>query len=144
MALASNWAGIAFDEAMCHVGHSLADGLSCAFHTPHGYNCALALPEALALAAPALPDKARLIAEAMRLPLKGGESGEALGELVAGGVRRLMRSMGLKSLKEMGFDRGRVLACANEVAENHLSSYCPVRITPQVAEALLGRMYDNY
>ncbi len=144
MALASNWAGIAFDEAMCHVGHSLADGLSCAFHTPHGYNCAIALPEALAIAAPALPEKARLVAKAMRLPLKGGESGEELGSILADGVRKLMRSVEIKSLKEMGFDRARVLACANEVAGSHLSNYCPVKITPQVAEMLLGRLYDNY
>ncbi len=144
MALASNWAGIAFDEAMCHVGHSLADALSSAFHTPHGYNCAIALPEALAAAAPAVPEKLRLIAEAMRLPLKGGESGEELAAAVAGGIRGLMRSMDVKSLREQGFDRSRILACANEAAENHLSSYCPVKITPQVAETLLARMYDNY
>ncbi|NMA38283.1 MAG: iron-containing alcohol dehydrogenase [Papillibacter sp.] len=144
MALASNWAGIAFDESMCHVGHSLADGLSCAFHTPHGYNCALALPEALNLVAPVMPEKLKLIAEAMGLPLKGGETGEELGKLVADGIRKLMRSMEVKSLKELGFDRARVLACANEVAESHLSRFCPVDITPQVAETLLARIYDNY
>ena len=144
MALASNWAGIAFDESMCHVGHSLADGLSCAFHTPHGYNCALALPEALNLVAPVMPEKLKLIAEAMGLPLKGGETGEELGKLVADGIRKLMRSMEVKSLKELGFDRARVLACANEVAESHLSRLCPVDITPQVAETLLARIYDNY
>ncbi len=65
MALAANWAGIAFAETMCHVGHALADGLSINFHTPHGYNCAQALPVALEYAAPAVPKEMKMVAEAM-------------------------------------------------------------------------------
>ena len=47
MALAANLAGLAFNDPITHVGHAIADALSCAF-PPHGLGCALALPETMA------------------------------------------------------------------------------------------------
>ena len=144
MALAANWAGIAFAETMCHVGHALADGLSINFHTPHGYNCAQALPVALEYAAPAVPKEMKMVAEAMRIPLRGDESGEELGHLCADAVWTLMRKLEVKSLKEMGFTREEVLKIAEEGAGSHLSTYCPVPVTKEAALMMAGRMYDNY
>lgn len=144
MALAANWAGIAFAETMCHVGHALADGLSIAFHTPHGYNCALALPVALEYAAPAVPKEIRMVAEAMRIPLRGDESGEELGRLCAEQIRALMRRLEVKSLKDMGYSREEVLQIAEEGATSHLSTYCPVPVTREAALEMAGRMYDEY
>ncbi len=144
MALAANWAGIAFAETMCHVGHALADGLSITFHTPHGYNCAQALPVALEYAAPAVPKEMKMVAEAMRIPLRGDESGEELGRLCADAVWALMRKLEVKSLKEMGFSREDVLKIAEEGAGSHLSTYCPVPVTREAALRMAGRMYDNY
>ena len=144
MSLAANWAGIAFAETMCHVGHALADGLSIAFHTPHGYNCALALPVALEHAAPAVPKEMRMVAEAMRIPLRGDESGEELGRLCADRIWDLMRKLELKSLKDLGYTREQVLQIAEEGYTSHLSSYCPVPVTREAALAMAGRMYDNY
>ena len=144
MSLAANWAGIAFAETMCHVGHALADGLSIAFHTPHGYNCAMALPVALEHAAPAVPKEIKMVAEAMRIPLKGNESAEEVGHLCADKLWALMRKLEIKSLKEMGFSREEVLQIAHEGSTSHLSSYCPVPVTLEAAQAMAGRMYDMY
>ena len=144
MALAANWAGIAFAETMCHVGHALADGLSINFHTPHGYNCAQALPVALEYAAPAVPKEMKMVAEAMGIPLRGDESGVELGRLCADAVWALMRKLEVKSLKEMGFTREEVLKIAEEGAGSHLSTYCPVPVTKEAALRMAGRMYDNY
>ncbi|MDR3209307.1 MAG: iron-containing alcohol dehydrogenase, partial [Oscillospiraceae bacterium] len=47
MSLAANWAGLAFNNPITHVGHASADAFSCRVHTPHGLGCALALPETL-------------------------------------------------------------------------------------------------
>ena len=143
MSLAADWAGIAFAETMCHVGHALADGMSNVFHTPHGYNCAMALPVAMEYCAPAVPDAIRQVAEAMRIPLRGGESGEELGRLVADAIWALMRKLEIEPLSAH-YTREQVLAIAQEGADSHLSTYCPVKVTKEAALRLAGRMYDNY
>ncbi|MDR0819269.1 MAG: iron-containing alcohol dehydrogenase [Oscillospiraceae bacterium] len=144
MMLAANFAGFAFNNPITHVGHASADAFSVKFHTPHGYNCAISLPEALALVAPELPGQAKLIAEALGIKLNGSESGEKLGALIADNIRQLMRDVEIKSLKELGYSRSDITALAHEVAQNHLSDFSPVKITDEVAEALLGRIYDTY
>jgi 1,3-propanediol dehydrogenase len=144
LALAANWAGLAFNDPITHVGHAVADAFSCSFHTPHGLNCALALPETMALVGPAMPDRMAVIASAMGIGVKGHESGEELGRMVADGIRGLMRLMNMKSLKEMGYSREAVCALAPDVMSNHLASYCPVEITEAVARALLEKVYDTY
>jgi 1,3-propanediol dehydrogenase len=144
MSLAANWAGLAFNNPVTHVGHACSDALSCHFHMPHGLGCALALPETLALVAPVAPERMRTIAAAMSLPLRGGETGEELGALVADKLRDMMRSMDMRSLREMGYSRGDITALADDVVANHLSEYCPVDITREVAVQLLGDIYDTY
>jgi alcohol dehydrogenase class IV len=144
MSLAANFAGLAFNDPITHVGHSAADALSCRFHTAHGYNCAIALPPTMKLVGAAMPEKMRVIAAAMNVPLKGTETGEELGVLVADSIRKLMRDVEIKSLKAMGFAREDVLALAPDVVNNHLATYCPVKITEDVARQLLAEMYDDY
>ncbi len=144
MSLAANWAGIAFGETMCHVGHALADGLSINLHTPHGYNCAMALPVALEYAAPAVPREIRMVAEAMGLDLTGKETAEELGALCAGAVWDLMRKLEVPSLKAKGFSREQCLKAAEEGYGSHLSTFCPVPVTREAAEKMAARMYDAY
>lgn len=144
MALAANWAGIAFNNPITHVAHAVADAFSVHFHTPHGHNCALALPETMALVAPALPGRMRTIAAAMGLALTGAETGEQLGKLVADGIRRLMRDTGIKSLAEMGYEREKVMSFVPDVLASHLSTNCPVKIDEKTAADLLAAVYDTY
>jgi alcohol dehydrogenase class IV len=144
MMLAANWAGFAFNNPITHVGHAVADALSVAFHTPHGYNCAIALPEAIRLVAPVMPETARVIADALGAPVKGNESGEQLGDLIADAIRGLMRKVEIKSLKEYGYSREQIISLAADVTSNHLSDFCPVKITGDVSKALLERVYDTY
>ena len=144
MALAANWAGLAFNNPITHVGHAVADAFSVHFHTPHGLGCALALPETMALVAPAVPDRMRTIAKAMGLPLAGGESGEQLGRIVADGIRAIMRKTDMQSLKEMGYEREKVLSFVPDVVVSHLSQNCPVTIDEKTAANLLAAVYDTY
>ena len=144
MMLAANFAGLAFNDPITHVGHACADALSVHYHTPHGYNCGICLPSAMKLIAPAVPEKMRVIAEALGVALTGGESGEALGNLVAGKIRELMRAVGIKSLKEMGFKREDVVSFVPDVTSSHLSTYCPVKIDDDTAREILADIYDGY
>ena len=144
LALAANWAGLAFNNPITHVGHAMADAFSGHFHTPHGLNCALALPCTMEFVAPAVPEKMRTIANAMELSLTGNETGEELGKAVAEGIWKMMRSMDMPSLKAMGYSREKVISFASDVAASHLSGYSPVPVTEEVAAELLARVYDTY
>ncbi|MCL2126209.1 MAG: iron-containing alcohol dehydrogenase [Oscillospiraceae bacterium] len=144
MALAANWAGLAFNNPVTHVGHAVADALSCNFHTAHGLNCALALPDTMALIGPAVPERMRVIAKAMGIALGGGETGEQLGNIVAAEIRALMRKIGIKSLSEMGYAREKVISFEPEVTASFLSDNCPVKIDAATAAKLLAAVYDNY
>ena len=144
MAIAANWAGAAFADPMCHVGHALGDAFGCNFHTYHGHSCSLGLSEVMRLVAPVVPEKMAIIAKAMGLDVKGTETGEELGEMVSGFIYGLMRQMNFVSLKSMGITREQVIAVAPEVVESHLSSYCPVTLTLEKAQDMLGKIYDNY
>lgn len=140
LSLAANLAGIAFDDACCHVGHSIADALSVAYHTPHGLNCALALPATMRLVAAAQPCKMKQIANAMGLGAI--EDAEKCGDAVAEEIYRLMRAVELPSMSALGLDRDKVKA--KDVSDNHLSSFCPVEITEAVAEKLLKDVCERY
>ena len=144
MAVAANFAGLAFDCPMCHLPHAIGDAFGCHFHTEHGHSCSLGLAEGLRLVAPVKPEKMAVIAKAMGIPLTGTETGAELGDLVADWIYALMRKMEFVSLHSMGISREEVIACAGDVAVSHLVAYCPVPITDEVAAEVLGRLYDNY
>ena len=57
MAIASTMAGWMLRYGHTHAGHSIAHVLGAAFHIPHGFACAYALPEILAYNVPAVPEK---------------------------------------------------------------------------------------
>ncbi|MCL2227153.1 MAG: iron-containing alcohol dehydrogenase [Oscillospiraceae bacterium] len=144
LALAANWAGLAFNNPLTHVGHSVADALSCHFHTPHGFGCAIALPETLALIAPAVPERIKRIARAMELKNTGNEPPEKLGRIVADAILAMMRNMEMPSLKALGHSREQVLELWPDVASNHLAGYSPIKVTDDVARQLLSNVYDSY
>ncbi|NLT13311.1 MAG: iron-containing alcohol dehydrogenase [Clostridiales bacterium] len=144
MMLAANLAGLAFNNPLTHVGHAAADALSGHFHTAHGYGCGICLPAAMRISAPAVPEKMRVIADAMGIPLKGSETGEQLGNLVADKILEMMRALNVKSLKEMGYKREDVLSFVPDVVSSHLSNHCPVKITDEVAYKVLADIYDSY
>ena len=144
MAVAANWAGLAFDCPMCHLPHAIGDAFGCHFHTEHGHSCSLGLAEGMRLVAPVVPEKMAIIARAMGISLKGSETGVELGDMVADWIYSLMRKMDFVSLHSMGISREEVVACAKDVAVSHLVAYSPVPITEEVAANVLGRLYDTY
>jgi 1,3-propanediol dehydrogenase len=144
LCLASNWAGIAFADTDVHFGHSIADGISAAFHTPHGINCAWVTPQTIELVTAAMPGKVKLIGEAMGVSFTGNESSEAIGAKTAQSIRDLMKTVQIMSMSEMGFPRDRVVSCAKVAMESGLRFNCPVAVTREMTEDMLGKIYDNY
>ncbi|MCD7792615.1 MAG: iron-containing alcohol dehydrogenase [Oscillospiraceae bacterium] len=146
LALAANWAGIAFADTDCHLGHTMADGISSTFHTPHGYNCVLVNPEVMKLCASALPDKVQIVGEALGETFTGTETPEQIGEKTAAAVRALMRACGIKSPKEAGMDRQQFVDCYKMAMEIDfgLRMNCPVEPTAENVRAAYEQTYDNY
>ena len=97
-----------------------------------------------ALCGESVPEIMREIAEAMELPLTGNESGKELGEMCAAKCREIMRETNLPSIKALGHSREEMLTVANEGATSHLSSFCPIQVTREVAEQFALAVYDNY
>jgi len=144
MSEAAHLAGIAFDDAMTHIGHATADGMSINFHTPHGVGCALALPPTCELVGPAVPEIMAEIAKAMELPVTGGESGAELGSMVAARIRAIMHETGIPTIASLGFAREDMLRVAEETESSHLSTFCPIPVTREIARKFCYSVFDDY
>ncbi len=146
LSLAANWAGIAFADADCHLGHTMADGISSAFHTPHGLNCIWVNAEVMKMCAAVVPEKVKMIGQAIGVQFTGSETPEEIGEKTAAATRALMRACGIKSPKEMGLDRQQFVDCYKMAMEIDfgLRINCPVEPTAENVKAAYERTYDNY
>lgn len=83
----------------------MADGISNAFHTPHGMNCVWVSPELMNACANVVPREVSVVGDALGVQFTGQETPEEIGAKTAEAIRSLMHSVGLKSPKELGFDR---------------------------------------
>lgn len=146
LCLAANWAGIAFADTDCHLGHNLADGISVTFHTPHGLNCVLVNPELMKLCAAAVADKVQVVGEALGVEFTGSESNEEIGEKTAAAVRALMKTCGIKGPKELGMDRAQFADCCKMAMEIDLGLRlnCPVDVDIDIVRGIYEKVYDNY
>lgn len=146
LCLASNWAGIAFQDTDCHLGHDMADGISATFHSPHGYNCILVNPELMRQCAAVIPDKVKLVGEATGVVFCGCETPEEIGQKTADGIRSLMRACGIKHPREYGMERDRFIGCSRMAMEIDLGLRlnCPVEVTEDLVRTIYADSYDNY
>jgi alcohol dehydrogenase len=143
LALASNYAGIAFNESGVHLGHSIAHALGHSYHIPHGICCALVTPAVIEFTAKTHPEKIRRISEAMNRPVRSDDPAE-IGRQVAGHVRALLGETGIPSLAAQGYAREQILAVKPLVYGEPLSTTYDGIITEQDVEDILSSMYDNY
>ena len=149
MALASNWAGLAFVDTDIQLGHATCDSISATCHTPHGIECAWVTPELLKIMADYVPEEIKKIAEAMRVELTGKETNLEVSLKIGDVIHQMMRACKVKSLKEYGATRQQVVDGAPlVVAARHLWPKCPVyvdkELTVEDAAKFLGDIYDNY
>lgn len=142
---ASTLAGIAFNDAITHLGHAAAHEFGIRFQMPHGLACALTLPVVLNFAGDALPQRSIDIAKNMDLTLPKDCSGKEAAKLASEHMKFIMKALGIPSLKKQGITREEAVDCARDAYEKaFFIAYTPRRITvPQLAE-LIGQMYDTY
>ncbi|MBC3796350.1 iron-containing alcohol dehydrogenase [Acetobacterium tundrae] len=143
LALASNNAGIAFNDAMVHLGHATAHSMGAAFHIPHGICCALVTPVMLELTASVYPEKVKKIGEIMGLTINSSDSKE-IGLQVADNIRQFMKQLDIPTLKDLEISKEQIGSCTNYVANEGLRFLCPVQVTEEQISELLGQIYDGY
>ena len=144
MLIASNFAGIAFNDANVLLGHAIAHSAGTRFSLPHGLCCALALPEAMKYSAKIRPEKIKMVGEAMGLSFVGNESPEEIGGKVADACIKLLKRVKIPSFKEMGIQRDDLLGTADLVMSDICFTYMPVPISREEVLGYLGAVYDNY
>lgn len=141
MMFASVIAGIAFNDTMPHWGHAIAHTLGAQFHIPHGIGCALALPVALEFVVDAVPEKVRIIAQAMGLKLPDDMPPAALGAAVAEAINNFSREVGIPSLKEFKVEEAFFAQLPGAVLTDDCAMFGPKRASAGQVLSMLKKTY---
>ncbi|WP_283170107.1 iron-containing alcohol dehydrogenase [Curtanaerobium respiraculi] len=144
ISLASNFAGIAFEDTMCQLGHSIAHSAGSAFHITHGLCCGLAMPVVLKFTATRQPEKTKMVADAMGIETDGVQSGEELAAIISEGMIAFLREVNAKSYKEMGYTREQIVGLADMVMTDACWPFVEQPLEKPEVEQILGDMYDCY
>ncbi|OAA88584.1 iron-containing alcohol dehydrogenase [Clostridium ljungdahlii] len=143
LALASNFAGIAFNESGVHMGHSTAHALGHMYHISHGICCALVTPAIIEFAAKTYPEKMKKIGEIMGVTFSSEEP-EAIGKAVGNAVRKLCKEIQIPSFKEQGFTKEQILAAKPMIYKEPLCMSFGGTIMEQDVITTLETLYDGY
>lgn len=92
-------AGYAFSNKGTHLGHTVADAISSAYHYPHGVGCCAGLRVTLRYAAKKCPEKLAVIAKAIGLE-------DTSPQAVMDAYTDLIAKAGMKTLKELEVEQG--------------------------------------
>lgn len=144
MMIASNFAGIAFSNTCCHLGHAVSQCMGAAFHVPHGISCAWALPETMAYAAKGKFEEVKGVADALGVEYTSDITPEELGKKVADNMRSFMREMGIKSIKDYGITKDQMVGIADMVMADNCFPFIPTPLDKPELEVILGKMYEAY
>ncbi len=144
MAIASNFAGIAFSNTCCHLGHAVSQCMGAAFHVPHGISCAWALPETMAFAAINKSDEVKGVADALGVQYSKDEPAVEIGKKVADNMRAFMRKMKIKSIADYGISREQMLGIVDMVMADNCFPFIPSPLNRDETLEILGKMYDSY
>lgn len=125
MALASMVAGIAFNDAMVHLGHAIAHTIGAFFHIHHGVTCALALPEVIEWVADVRPEKVKIIGRAMGLEISDKKPIAEVAKEVADAIRAFNKRVGIPDKKELGIDKAALDKVAAEVLKDDTAQFVP-------------------
>ncbi|WP_349671850.1 iron-containing alcohol dehydrogenase [Lacrimispora sp.] len=141
LAIASNFAGIAFQDSQVNVGHAMAHALGARLHIPHGIGCALVTPSVIELVAAARPEIYGKVAEIFELEIT---SVEELPTKLADAVRSFNRRIGIPSMKDLGFTREQVLSTVTYALGEMMRMGCIVPQDEAVLADMMAKVYDNY
>lgn len=142
MMLASMFAGMAFTNALVHLGHSIAHTIGALFHIPHGLACAVTMPEVIEYASKTEWKKVRMICEAMDLEVPDDATPEEIGRTARVALRAFLQSVGTPNLKELGIPEDALEKISPMVTADTGFALAPYRISSGKVAKLLQSAYD--
>lgn len=142
MILASTFAGMAFTNALVHLGHTIGHALGARFHIPHGIGCAIALPEVVEYAAKTEWKKVEMICECLGAEIKEDATPEDIGIVAKNALRSLIKSVGIPNLKELGIQLEDALRVAPLITQDTGFALIPYRITATKVAEMLKSAYE--
>ena len=142
MILASMFAGMAFTNALVHLGHSIGHTLGAQFHLPHGIACAVTLPEVIEYAAKTEYKKVAMICDCMGADVPENATPEEIGAIARQALRSLIKSIGISNIKDLGIPLEAVLKVAPLITADTGFALVPYRITAAKVAELLKSAYD--
>ncbi len=132
---ASYFAGMAFTNALVHLGHSIGHTIGARFHVPHGLACAFCLPEVIEYTAWTEKEKVEMICEEMGVTVPEGADWKEVGALARDAIRALIKKVGLPNLEQSNIPLDELVKLAPMVTADTGFAIIPYRITAaRVAE----------
>jgi len=136
------FAGMAFTNALVHLGHSIGHTLGAQFHLPHGIACAVTLPEVIEYAAKTEYKKVAMICDCMGADVPENATPEEIGAIARQALRSLIKSIGISNIKDLGIPLEAVLKVAPLITADTGFALVPYRITAAKVAELLKSAYD--
>ncbi|MEW6424165.1 MAG: iron-containing alcohol dehydrogenase [Bacillota bacterium] len=143
LSLAAMISGIAFNDALPHLGHAIAHTLGARFHIPHGVACAAVLPEVIEYAVDVAPEKVRIIGKAMGLKLDDGAPDREVAGKVAGAVKDLRAGVGMPALKDLKIEEQALYGLAPDVLKDDCAAFVPRETTAEMVREVLRAAYGR-
>lgn len=143
LAIASNFAGIAFADAIVNLGHGMAHALGTHFHIPHGIACAWSTPVVLEFMAPVCGEKYRRVAHSMGIDTNG-KTGEECAMLCAQWQREFMKKLKVPDAQSFKLTKEDFVSCTDYMMNVEVMTMLGKRVpTREDVVALLERAYDG-
>ena len=139
---ASFFAGMAFTNALVHLGHSIGHSIGATFHVPHGLACSFCLPEVIEYTARTEKEKVIMICEAMGKEVPEDATWQEVGALAKETIRAFTKSLGMPNLKEAGIPLDALLKIAPMVTGDSGFALIPYRITTARVAEMFQSAYD--
>ena len=143
LAIASNFAGVAFADAIVNLGHGMAHAMGTLFHIPHGVACAWSTPVVLEFMAPVCGEKYRKVAHAMGIDTTG-KTGEECAKLCAAWQREFMKKLGVPNAQSYNLTKEDFVSCTDYMMNVEVMTMLGKRVpTREDVVALLEDAYEG-
>ncbi len=145
LSLAASLAGMAgIKDSMVHFGHSLAHTMGSMYHdTPHGLFCALVIPEVIRDNARMVPEKVKLIGEAMGLNMSDNMSPEEIGDKVGDAIKDFNNSLAIPGIEETGVKKSEIDKIARIAYQDETAIFAPEKLSLDQAAKILKRVWED-
>lgn len=142
LAIASNFGGIAFADAIVNLGHAIAHAVGASFHIPHGIVCAWVTPVIMEFMAPACGDKYRKVAKIMGLDVTGC-SDEQVGKACADWFRAFMKKLEVPTCTSFGLSKEDFISCTDYLKNEGMTNFGKRVPSPEEIPEILAFVYES-